>query len=634
MLSALVVLGSLLVFIRNHGYLQYLELAAYDLLVAAVEPAIDAPTAVSLVLIDETDIQRLGNWPLNDQQLHDALGRILALQPQAVGLDIYRDLPVRPGHEALSELLASDPRIIAIEKFPEAQRPGIPPPPALRDTDRIGFSDLISDRGGIVRRNLMFQSNDERTGYAFSLQLALAYLAAHGVYAEPDQNDPRLLRLGEITFMPLEPDFGGYNEADDGGYQVMLHYRNRPSPFPVYTLHELMQAGFPADALAGRIVIIGVASDSVKDYFTTPYAILDHSEGVVAGSIVHAHAAQQLVDAALLGRAPLRSWTAGLETAWLWGWVALGFGAAGFAVALWRFVVIVLVGAAGAVAVAWSAFNAGWWIPVVPNLLGWLIAAALSTALLAVHRYREQRALMTLFSRHVSPQVADAIWRRRDHVLEDGRVKPRTFEVTTLFTDLQGFTAISERMQPEPFLEWLNSYLSELTDEIMRHGGVLDDFAGDGIKASFGVPFCEPAQTPDQARRAVHCALALGRKVTALNRFWRLHGRDPVAMRVGIHTGQVVVGTVGSAARMKYTTVGRNVNLAARLEGMKATGALDPSDEGRNCRILVSEQTATLITSEFELQDLGSHDLRGITNRVRVFAIIGPKTKEHADAES
>ncbi len=624
---SLLALAALLTLVREQGRLQWLELAAYDLLAAGVEAGPVTPAAVSLVLVSESDIQALRSWPLTDSQLRGILGDILAFDPKVVGLDIYRDLAVPPGHDDFQALLRDEPRIIAIEKFPGADSPGVPPPSVLRDTNRVGFSDLIADPRGVVRRGLLFLSDGERTGYAFSLQLALAYLRDAGLQPIPDTADPSHMRLGEVTLVPLEGNEGGYVDADPGGYQIMLHYRTGRSPFPIYSLQDLRDGRIEPATFSGRIVILGVAADSVKDYFVTPFATLDHHVGTLPGSLVHAHAAQQLLDAALGGREPLRTWEDGVELAWLWLWVGLGFLAGWFAGPSWRFVLVVVAGGLVAVGIAVAAYLSGWWIPVVPNLLGWLLASALSSALLAAHRRRDQQLLMGLFARHVSPEVAGAIWQRREDVLEDGRVTPRTLTVSTLFTDLQGFTRVSEQMDPEPFLQWLNSYLAELTEVIMRFGGVLDDFAGDGIKASFGVPFSDPEDSARQARQAVDCALALGQALTGLNRQWRSQGRACMAMRIGIHTGLVVVGTVGSPARMKYTTVGRNVNLASRLENLKDCPDPNPDDECENCRILVSGATAALVRDFFEVRDLGVFQLKGITEKTQVFAILGRKSE-------
>ena len=631
--GSLLVLGVVLTLVRSQGHMQWLELTAYDLLVASVQTGDSPPPAVSLLLVSESDIQELGNWPFTDAQLHRILTDVLALDPEVVGLDIYRDLAVPPGHDELQVLLQADPRIIVIEKFPGADSPGVPPPPVLRNTNRVGFSDLLADPDGVVRRSLLFLSQGERTGYAFSLQLALAYLQAAGIHPAADVANPSHMRLGAVSLAPLEGNEGGYVNADAGGYQIMLRYRDAPSPFQIHTLRDLRLGRIAPGAIDGRIVILGVAADSVKDYFATPFVTLDTRSGTIPGSVVHAHAAQQLLDAALAGRPPLLTWGDSAELAWLWLWVALGFLAGWFAGPSWRFVLVILAGVLFAVGVTVAAYLWGFWIPVVPNVLGWLFGAALSSALLAAHRRRDQQVLMSLFARHVSPEVAGAIWQRRDEVLDDGRVLPRTLTVTTLFTDLQGFTRVSERMDPEPFLQWLNSYLAELTEVIMHHGGVLDDFAGDGIKASFGVPFSSPDETQQHALQAAGCALALARALTALNRQWRSQGRACMGMRVGIHTGLVVVGTVGSPSRMKYTTVGRNVNLAARLESLKDCPDPNPDDESDNCRILVSEATAALVDKAFITWDLGRFELKGITEKTRVFAILGRKSEgqEHAD---
>jgi adenylate cyclase len=623
--AALVALGALLSLARHQGLLQFLELAAYDLMVAALDTGPEAPPIVTLVVLTERDIQTLGNWPFTDAQLQDILTRLLALDPAVLGLDIYRDLSVPPGGKALGRLLGDDRRIVAIEKFPEAGSPGVPPPPTLHGSDRVGFSDLVSDPGGVIRRNLLFQSDGDRTGFSFSLRLALAYLGSRGVYPAPGDRDPSHMRLGEVTLTPLEGNEGGYVSADAAGYQIMLDFHGGPLPFPTYSLGDLMQERAVPEELRDRIVILGVASESVKDRFVTPFAVLDQANGTLPGAALHAHAAQQLVDTGLHGRQPLRSWSDRAELAWLWLWIALGFLAGWFAGPTWRFLLVVAAGAAIAVAIAAAAYAWGWWIPVVPNLLGWLTAAGLSGTLLAAQRRRDQLLLMSLFARQVSPQVAETIWQRRDEVLDEGKVRPRTLTVTTLFTDLQGFTRVSEQMEPEPFLEWLNSYFAVLTDNIMDCGGVLDDYAGDGIKANFGVPINDPARTAMDAQDAVHCALALGGALTRLNREWKRRGRACMGMRIGIHTGRVVVGTVGSSSRMKYTTVGRNVNLASRLECLREAAGPDPEDEAKNCRIFISAETAALVADAFVLQEIGSFELKGISAKTPIFQVIGEK---------
>lgn len=633
-LGSLLILGAILTLVRQQGHLQFLELTAYDLLAARIPNAAETTTAVSLVLITEPDIQALGNWPLTDDQLHGILNRIVDLQPEVVGLDIYRDLAVPPGTEKLRALFERESRIVGIEKFPSDGGPGIPPPPVLQQKGQIGFSDLVTDSGGLTRRSLLFQNDGQRTGFAFSLQLALSYLYPRGI--TPTESDPetRHMRLGDVTFVPLDGNDGGYVGADTAGYQVMLTYRSQPNPFPVHSMGALMRGEIDADALRGRVVIVGVAAESVKDYFATPFSVLGSQFGIISGSTVHAHAVQQLIDAGLHQLRPLRMWSDSVEYTWIWLWLVLGFLVSWFAGPWWRFVALMVGGVGLATGIAVAAYAVGWWIPLAPNLLAWGLAAVLSSALLAAHRRRDQQKLMNLFGRHVSPEVARTIWQRRDEVLVDGHIRPRTQCVTTLFTDLQGFTLRSDHMQPEEFLAWLNSYMAELTDVIMQFDGVLDDYAGDGIKASFGVPFCDPDAIAEQAVRAVSCAIQLGVALNELNREWRERGRDGVGMRIGIHTGTVVVGTVGSPSRMKYTTVGRNVNIAARLEALREVPGPEPDDGGRCCRVLVSEDTAGLIDRHFLTEEVGEYALKGISEKIRVFAIIKARFEERDNANA
>lgn len=623
-------LGVLLSLTRQQGYLQFLELAAYDLMATTLNTHAMRPPVTTMVLINEADINGLGNWPLTDEQLQNILARLLIFNPAALGLDIYRDLAVPPGNSALQQLLGDDSRIFGIEKFPAATRVGIPPAPALRDSPRVGFSDLVNDTGGVVRRNLLFQSHGERTAYAFSLRLALAYLAARGIYPSPGKDDPSHLRLGDVTLIPLERNAGGYVDADTSGYQVMLDYQGSPSPFPVFSLANLLQGKITAAEIQGRIVILGVASESVKDHFPTPFTLMLPEAGTLSGSAIHAHAAQQLVNTALYGHQPLGTWSDRTELAWLWLWIGLGFLAGWFAGPVWRFLPVLVLGAGACVALAAAAFVWGWWIPLVPNLLGWFLAAMLSSALLAAYRYRDQQMLMGLFSSHVSPQVADIIWQQREEIMDSGRVRPRTLVATMLFADLQGFTQVSEQMEPEPFLEWLNSYLATLTDTIMESGGVLDDYAGDGIKANFGIPIHDPDAISREAEKALHCALEMSRELTRLNRQWQQRGHTGVAMRVGIHTGRVVVGTVGSSSRLKYTTVGRHVNLASRMESLKEYPAPDPQDASCNCRILVSADTAALVANAFTLRSIGTFELKGISQKTEIYHL----TQEYQNASN
>jgi adenylate cyclase len=193
-----------------------------------------------------------------------------------------------------------------------------------------------------------------------------------------------------------------------------------------------------------------------------------------------------------------------------------------------------------------------------------------------------------------------------------------------MFTDLQGFSTMSEKQDPEVLMKWLNTYMEMVTTTVMEHGGVVDDFFGDGVKINFGVPI--PRTTEEEIGRdavnAVTCALAMEAKMSALNATMTAEGFQPLRMRIGIYTGPVVAGSLGSADRMKYTTLGDTVNTAARLESFSKELHL-PHLESRPCRILIGESTRRYLGEQFELQRVGDMELKGKATKITTFCVLG-----------
>src|SRR5262245_24884934 len=189
---------------RNFGLLEAIELVAYDAYIR-LRPADSSPsTRISLVTISEHDIQANG-WPLSDDVLARTIEVVARHKPRAIGLDIYRDVPILPGRRKLEAVLAAEPRVVAAMKFAEGASSGVRPPPVLRGTEQVGFNDILVDPGGVVRRGLLFLDDGTAVSYSFALRLALRYLQAQGVVPQADPHDPSLLRLGAVTIRPLEP---------------------------------------------------------------------------------------------------------------------------------------------------------------------------------------------------------------------------------------------------------------------------------------------------------------------------------------------------------------------------------------------------------------------------------------------
>lgn len=618
-----ILVGGCLFGLWNLGALEPLELIAYDWYLRH-RPMPAAPDSrIVLITITERDLQDQGGWPLPDGVLAQVIETIARHRPRAIGVDIYRDIPVPPGSTRLETLLASEPRIVWTMKFGEGTFRGVPPPAPLRGTERVGFNDILVDPGGTVRRGLMFLDDGATTATSFAMRLALRYLEPQGIAAQPDPSDPRHLRLGRATIRPLEPQDGPYVSLDARGYQFLLDFRERGA-FASLTLKTLLSGGVRPDAITDKIVLVGVVAESVKDDFYTPHSRGFHAGQQMAGVVVHASIVAQLLRIALEGASPIETSKKWQEISWMLLWGAAG-GAIGFWVrSPWWFPLaagggLLSLGGLGYLTLWW-----GWWIPTVPPALAWVASGAMATAYVSYQETVQRAALMQLFSRSVSKEVAEAIWKQREQFLDGARPRSQQLTVTALFTDLTGFTTVSEGLGPEHLMEWLNEYMDAMAQEITRHGGVIRQYAGDAIVALFGVPVPRQgdAEISQDAANAIRCALAMETTLLRLNRRWQAEGRPTAGMRIGILTGPVVAGTLGSAERSEYVVVGDTMNTASRLESFDKT-VYPPDPLTRPCRILVGEPTLGRLAGEFETEWVGDVTLKGKTQPVGIYRVVG-----------
>ena len=207
---------AVLIGLRSLGALEGLELAAYDWHIR-LRPAVSAKPPIVLVMITDRDIERLGTWPVPDEVLAKALETLSRSGTRAIGLDIYRDVPVPPGHEVLNAVLAKNAQIVGAMLLPRGDNPGVRPPPALAGSERVGFTDIVVDPDGRVRRGLLLMDDGKTVFYSLPFRLALLYLQALGVGLQSDPQNPEHLRLGRTTIRPFEASDGAYVRADAGG---------------------------------------------------------------------------------------------------------------------------------------------------------------------------------------------------------------------------------------------------------------------------------------------------------------------------------------------------------------------------------------------------------------------------------
>jgi adenylate cyclase len=611
LLSCSVILG-----LRWSGQLEFLELAAYDLCVRTTPKISREDPRITVIEVTEADIQSIGHWPLSDGSLAQGLELLVAAKPRAIGVDIYRDIPVPPGTAAYNRVFRDNPLITGILTVGTA---GIAPPAVIKDTPQAAFGDIMIDRGGVVRRGLLFLDDGKTSFTSLALRLATLFLEPEGILLQPDPGNPQLVKLGSTTITPLEEHDGGYRQADAGGYQFLLDFKSSGVPLRTYSYSDLLAGKIPTAAIVGRVILIGVNSPSVKDHFFTPLS-RGTGEQQLCGIQLHGQITSQLLRFALDGTVPFKMPTEMVKSLWVLFWGIAGAGIGFRTHSARRFTLWIVSGMLCLTGLDYLAFMQSWWLPLVPPGLSFFAAAGAVNAYMTGMEKKERAMLMQLFSKSVSKEIAEMIWQQRDDFLDNGRPRSRKLTATVFFSDLRGFTSMSEKMDPQELIDWLNTYMESMAGLILEYDGVVDDYSGDGIKADFGVPLPRKNEEEirDDALRAVTCALAMEKEMLRLNVLWGEKGLPAMGIRVGIFTGPVVAGLLGNSQRLKYTTIGDTVNTAARLESFD-------KEIGKEalCRILIGDTTLNLLGSRFLTEKIGEVSLKGKDEMVIIHRVLG-----------
>ena len=397
-LASLGIAGGVIGF-RQAGLLERVELWAYDQLIQ-LRPDRGPDPRLLIVAITEEDIQSLEKWPMSDEVMSQAIDILDRYQPLAIGLDLYRDLPTNPGHEALAAQLEARDRIVAVCKVGDAQGKGeVPPPQALDEWQssndrRVGFSDTVVDTDGIVRRSLLAISpseNECRTPLSLSLQLAFQYLEARGIQPA----DTETLQLQQTVFPRLEATAGSYQTADAQGYQILLDYRSANRVANRVTLSDVLNNRLQPDWVKDRIVTIGVDASSIDDSFYTPFSATQADNRKMAGVAVHAQITSQILSAVLDNQPLIWFWADWQELTWIVVWAFAG----GLVARALRRPLYFSVGLASCLVllsgIGISTFvSSSGWIPVIPPAIALVLSGVSVTAHKTYKTLREQQALI------------------------------------------------------------------------------------------------------------------------------------------------------------------------------------------------------------------------------------------------
>ncbi|MFE4105912.1 CHASE2 domain-containing protein [Almyronema epifaneia] len=389
--------------VKFTGCFQLLEWNIYDRFFS-LRPTESIDERLLLITVDESDIDRLGHWPLSDATLAQLIQTLNQQQPSIIALDMYRNLPVEPGSQSWIQVMASTPNLIGVEKVVGRT---VGPPDVLDDHRQVGLTDLIVDADGKVRRALLSHYNaDSQVRFNLGVEAALRYLSTQGVTLEVLDAERSSYRLGQGLFVPLRPNDGGYVRTNMGGYQILLNYRGHQEHFPSISLTDVLAGRFDADLIRDRIVFIGSTAPSLNDLFYTPYSSgLINSPTSTSGVIIHANIASQLLSSALEGRPVIQVWAEPWEWIWVLIWSGVGtvgygwlleFNRQGEKIVARLAILLAFIALSGGILLGGSylAFISGWWIPVIPALVALGVAAGLieSYAILKLQQQRLQLA--------------------------------------------------------------------------------------------------------------------------------------------------------------------------------------------------------------------------------------------------
>ena len=355
--------------IRITGGLQPLEWMLLDTMLRS-RPIEKVDERVVIVGIDEKDIESVKQYPVPDRKIAELLNKLETYKPRAIGLDLFKNVPVEPGSEELAQVLRNNSNIIGIEKI---LPPGEIPPHKSLPPEQVGFADLRIDGDSKNRRYLLYTpslKNIDEDKYSLGLQLVTQYFSAEGIDLETGINDPNAIMISSKELPRITKNFGGYININDGGLTILINFRNSRKPFHVVSLRDVLNNKVDAKLLRDRIILIGNRNTSAGDDFYTSALPSSRLGGHIYGVDYHAHAVSEILSYVIDSRPMLSSWGDVSEYIWIviWGFVPIILGR--ITQTVWTNLLSVAV-----VGISLLGFGYvmlwlwGIWIPIAPNLL-------------------------------------------------------------------------------------------------------------------------------------------------------------------------------------------------------------------------------------------------------------------------
>ena len=558
---------------RVFPFLGSVELWLADLRIALLTPAMPPDRNIVVLQIQESTIADLPyRSPIDRGLLSDILDSLARAGVRAVGIDILFERPTEPEKDArLRDRMRNFPAPIVVAWTDAGSGLTERQFDYMRDflgDAHKGYADLLKDPDGIVR--WIFPGRNSDGEFVPSFPWAIAKAVGTEI---PDRLIPLAYRRSS-----------GKDEQ----------------PFRIYPAEGA--AYLPPSLLKGRIVLIGTDLAGTDRHRTPLVAAVGGAEGKVPGVLIHAHALSQILDQRSM---PIIGFEIQAATAFAFALIGVALAA------LYADMFATIFAGVVAVAVLWVGGFAlfakgGPLVPLFMPTLGLGVAWGISSAIIGRGFRAQMRQIRHAFNHYVTPALLKQI-QADPSFLKLGGVRR---EMTFIFTDVMDFTTLTERLDPEVMMPLLHDYLDGMSGIVLKHKGTIDKFVGDAVIAFFGAP----GDQPDHAARAVACALDLDRFAESFIVEMKARGIDFGVTRIGVHTGNPVVGNFGGRDRFDYTAMGDTVNTASRLEAV---------NKYLGTRICVGGTTKAECP-DFEFRPVGNLVLKGKSESVEAFEPLTP----------
>ncbi len=658
-IAIFVIFIALIMFFADVPFLRFMELKALDLrIISRGEMASGGETVIAV--IDEKSLSELGRWPWPRKTMAGLVDKLKADGAKAVGFDIVFAEPdenssLKTLVELSREVGSQDKRVqgllnrkkmaadndailakaiaraknitlgyffhlskkevahlsekdiqeaeenIATSRYQLIQSKTTPNEAALvhaysavtnlkplsEAAENSGYFNAFPDTDGAIRWAPLVIKFRDNFYSSLSLSLLVQYL------------DWPMLSLNMAEFGVDGIKAGDIDIPTDESGRILINYLGPAKTFPHYSISDVMKGRLSPDVFRDKIVLVGATATGIYDIRVTPYS------NVYPGVEIHANVIDNILHQNFLQHSAL-SKLLDIISIIFFG-LLMGLIIPRLKAVQGIFVSFIIVASFVAVnALIFSNLNV--WLNVIyPTLTMMTIYLGIT-----VYRYiteeREKKKIRGAFQYYLTASVINEMLKDPTKLKLGGDKK----DLTVLFSDIRGFTTISEKLSPEDLVHLLNEYLTEMTNVVFKYDGLLDKYMGDAIMAVFGAPLDQP----DHAARACRTAIDMMEELKKLQKKWEDEGRPVLDIGVGVNSGDMVVGNMGSEMRFDYTVMGDSVNLGSRLEGIN-------KEYGTN--IVISEFTYAAVQDVFFCRELDSVRVKGKKLPVKIYELLAEK---------